>query len=352
MNKMLNVMPHLKETMRIILTLLIFIIVTSFSFGQGRTPEEYGLNHYSIQDDELGKINFFVTQKNIEKEKPLLIFLDGSGNLPLYFILKKSNGTSQIIRSIPSNFYRLADKFHFVVISKPGVPFIDSLEVDSFEEFAPHKYKPSKEYNERLSLEWRVNSASLVIDYLYEKLPIKEKEIIAVGYSEGGQVVPKLALTNEKVTKIVNIVGGGLNQFFDFITASRLKAQKGIITQEQAQNEIDSLYQVFSEIYKNPNTTNKYWQGHTYKRWASFCKDVPLENMIQLDIPILVISCGYDENSLITGIDYVELEFLRKQKKNLTYKVYPDCDHWFNDQKQQSNRLSEMVDFVVNWLTE
>lgn len=60
-----------------------------------------------------------------------------------------------------------------------------------------------------------------MIDYLYKRLPIKNKEVIAIGYSEGGQVVPKLALNNKKVTKIVNIVGGGLNQFYSMILSLR-----------------------------------------------------------------------------------------------------------------------------------
>lgn len=337
--------------MRITLTFLIFVLVTSVSFGQRKTPEEYGLNHYSIQNSKLGTINFYVSQKGIDKEKPLLIFLDGSGHLPLYSVLQKPDGTSQIMGSVHSGFYRLADKFHFVVISKPGVPFIDSLKADSFENFT-EQYTPSKEYTERLSLEWRVNSASLVIDYLNKKLPIKDKEIIAVGYSEGGQVVPKLALTNKKVTRVVSIVGGGLNQFFDFITASRLKAQKGTITQEQAQQEIDSLTSVFKDIYAHPTATDKFWDGHTYKRWASFCLDIPLDNMLQLNIPILIIAGAYDENSPITGIDYIQLEFTRKQKQNLTYKVYPNCDHWFNDQELKDNRFSDMINYVSNWLTE
>jgi dienelactone hydrolase len=337
--------------MRKTVSFLIFAIITAVSFGQGTTPEAYGLKPYAIQNDTLGTINFYVSQKNIDKEKPLLVFLDGSGFFPLYTVLQKPDGSSQVIGTVHSGFYRLAEQFHFVVISKPGILFSDSLQAESFDAFAQH-YKPSKEYNELLSLEWRVHSASLVIDYLNEKLPIKNKQIVTVGYSEGGQVVPKLALTNKKITKIVNIVGGGLNQFYDFITAARLKAQKGIITQVQAQQDIDSLTTVFKDIYAHPTATDKFWYGHTYKRWASFCSDVPLHNMLQLNIPILMIAAGHDENSPITGMDYVPLEFARNQKQNLTYKVYPDSDHWFNDQELNENRFTEMITFVTNWLIE
>jgi len=104
------------------------------------------------------------------------------------------------------------------------------------------------------------------------------------------------------------------------------------------------------EIYDNPDATDKFWLGHTYKRWNSFSKDIPLENMMKLDIPILIIAGGKDENSPILGLDYVKLEFTRKGKRNLTYKVYPNCDHWFNDQKMKVNKMDEMIEYVIKWI--
>lgn len=337
--------------MKQIAIIFLTLFTINFALGQPKLPADYGLKHFSIKDTLLGNINFYVTKKGIETKKPLLILLDGSGNFPLKSYIKKDDGTSQIFGSIPFKFDKLSAKYHVVQISKPATPFLDSLNVNSFEEFA-EEYKPSKDYNEKLSLDWRVNSASNVIDFLINELQVDENDIIAIGYSEGGQVVPKLALKNKKVTKIVSIVGGGLNQFYDFVTAERLKAQKGIISADSAQVRINILQKKFKEIYENPKTTDKFWMGHTYQRWASFCNDVPLENMLKLDIPILLVSSGFDENSPITGIDYAEIEFLRQGKENLTYKVYPNCDHWFNDQKTETNRLSEMMDFVINWASE
>jgi len=324
-------------------------ILTANLFAQPKTPDEYGLKQFCLKDKSLGEINFYITKNGIEKNKPLLILLDGSGHLPIYLLLKKNDGKSKIMGTIPFRYNKLSKNYHVVLISKPGTPFLDSIQVNTYEHYSDN-YKPSKEYTEKLSLEWRVNSTSKIIDYLLRKIKIKENEIIAIGYSEGGQVVPKLALENPKVTKIVNIVGGGLNQFYDFITAERLKAQKGIITADQAQSKIDSLNLKFKEIYNNPNETNKFWLGHTYKRWASFCKDIPLENMRKLDIPILVIANGNDENSPISGLDYIKLDFIRENKTNLTYKVYPNCDHWFIDKKTKNRKMGEMMEYVINWI--
>lgn len=337
--------------MKQFLLITIFGLLTISLFAQPITPYGFGLKKYKIEDNQLGEINFYVTNNGVGETKPLLILLDGSGHLPIYLLLKNDDGSSQIVGTIPFRYNELSEKYHVVLISKPGTPFLDSVNVNRDEQYSK-KYRPSKAYIERLSLEWRVNSASKIIDYLSEKIKIKDNEIIAVGYSEGGQVVPKLALENKKVTKIVNIVGGGLNQFYDFITAERLKAQKEIITAEQAQIEIDSLFLKFKEIYDNPNATDKFWLGHTYKRWASFCRDIPMENMLKLDIPILLIASGNDENSPIVGIDYVNLDFFRNNKTNLTYKVYPNCDHSFNNQKLKTNKMDEMMEYLLNWIEE
>ena len=335
--------------MKHIIIIFFCLLLVNITFGQLKTPNEYGLKHYSLNDTLLGNINFYVTYDGIEIQKPLLILLDGSGHLPLYSFIKKDDGTSEIIGSVPFRYNKLSKDYHLVLISKPGTPFLDSLNVNTHESFV-EQYQPSKEYNKKLSLDWRVNSTSKVIDFLISELKVDKNNIIAIGYSEGGQVVPKLALKNNNITKIVNIVGGGLNQFYDFVSAERLKARKGIISADSAQNKIDSLNLKFKEIYKNPDATDKFWLGHTYKRWASFCKNIPLEDMLKLDIPILLVSGGYDENSPITGIDYVELEFLRQGKENLTYKVYPNCDHWFNDKVLETNRLIDMLNYVIEWI--
>ncbi|WP_187696572.1 alpha/beta hydrolase family protein [Xanthovirga aplysinae] len=331
------------------IALFITGILTGNLWAQLKTPKEFGFQAFSLEDSMLGTINFYVSKNKIEESKPLLVLLDGSGHLPIYSKVKKSDGTSFIFSSNPFRYKAISEKYHVVLISKPGVPFLDSLKAESQQEFK-RNYPPSKAYTKHLSLDWRVNTTSKIIDYLTQELVVKDNEVIAIGYSEGGHVVPKLALINKKVKKIVNIVGGGLNQFNDFITENRLKGQKGLISAVEAQQNVDSLYAVFDDIYKNPLSTDNFWLGHTYKRWASFCKDIPLENMLSLDIPILLISGGQDQNTPIAGLDYVKLEFLRNNKTNLTYKVYPNCDHWFNDQKMNSNRLLEMIDFVFDWI--
>ena len=176
-----------------------------------------------------------------------------------------------------------------------------------------------------------------------------------MGYSEGSQVAPAVAVLNKKVTHIICIVGNALNQLYDFMISTRLDADRGKITAEDGQRIIDSLYNDYAKIYAQPNATNQKWYGATYLKWSSFSKTTPLENILQLNIPILYVAGGKDNNQTIIDMDYARLEFLRKGKTNLTYKVYPNSNHYFQEtaikdgQPVNVDRSDEVHDFALNW---
>jgi pimeloyl-ACP methyl ester carboxylesterase len=77
--------------------------------------------------------------------------------------------------------------------------------------------------------------------------------------------------------------------------------------------------------------------------------------MLKLDIPILYLAGGSDHNQTVLDMDYAKLEFLRKGKKNLTYKVYPYSDHFFQEQQEvagqikNSDRIDEVHQFALEW---
>jgi len=121
--------------MKNILITLIFTFLIVNLFAQPKSPEDYGLKSFFVKDHVLGQINFYVTKNGIDKNKPLLILLDGSGHLPLYSLLKKDDGSSNIFGSIPIRYNKLSDKYHVVLISKPGTPFLDSLKVNNYIQF-------------------------------------------------------------------------------------------------------------------------------------------------------------------------------------------------------------------------
>ena len=305
----------------------------------------------SIDDSILGEVNYHVYKNRINEKKPLIIYLQGSTNFPLYYVKPNGRYSSGITLDVGS----MSNDYHVVLISKPNTPFIDSLEI------APSgriQYPWREGYSEKYSLDWRANSADRVIKDALKKLKVDTSTIIVWGHSEGSQVAPAVALKNKNITHVISMMGNSLNHLYDFILNERVSAIKDEKSNEEAQRNIDSLYKEFEKIYEDPKSTTKEWFGESYYKWSSFTLNSPIDNMLKLDIPILYVAGGEDHHSIL-NMDYAKLEFLRKGKNNLTYKVYPNCDHFFMETKTDESgnkvwidHLNEVNGFALKWVKE
>lgn len=323
---------------------LIGIFCTLLVNGQGVKFE-----HFKLQDRKLGIFEIHVTANPKNEKKPLLIYIDGSGNYPLFYQTKSGSTSTTIALDIK----KYANAYTIVFISKPGIPFKDKI---SYTESGRSFYPENDTYREMYSLDWRAGAASAAIDFLWKKTPVERKRIVVMGYSEGAQVAPKVAVMNKKVTHVVCFVGNSQNQLYDFLIEARLKVERNELKADEGQYIVDSLYRAYEKIYASPNSTNKKWYDETYLKWSSFTKVSPLENMLKLSIPILYVAGGRDNNQNIINMDYAKLEFLRQGKKNLDYKVYPNCNHYFQEKRMvdgkevKVDRSDEVNQFAFDWL--
>lgn len=324
---------------------LFFLVNCSYSQDK-ISLENLGFEHHTITIKG-DTINYYLTKSRNEK-LPLLVYLDGSGAFPLFQQMKQGIGSTVVI-----DFQNLKKQYRILLISKPNIPFIDSV---SFGKNGFPIYKAPKKYHQKLSLFWRINSADTIINHLAKNNLIDKSKVVVLGFSEGAQVGPYLAKQNKLVSHLMLFGGNGLNQFFDPIITARINAQKGLITETEAQEQIDSLFNDYKNIYKNPNSTDKMWWGHTYLRWASFTSSAPYIALKDLDIPIYIANGSLDENSVLSA-DYIALEFIRLQKNNLTYKTYPGLDHQFNKLIYENNQvinaesyLDTVLENAFKWL--
>jgi pimeloyl-ACP methyl ester carboxylesterase len=342
-------------------TLFLFLCALSFqNFAQPVYPVDWGLKQFIIKDKKLGDISFHVDTTKLKQKAPLLIYTNGSGGYPLVIYHQKQNGGGQMLNTFDVNIIPTTkNDYHLILLDKPGVQFCDTITSNDNDTGSLLENYPVPEYySKNLSLTWRVEAIKAVITYMIKNGYYDGKKLVVWGFSEGGQVVPRLAAEDKRVTHVVSEVGAGLNQFYDFIMVTRIKIAKGQLTHEEGQKEIDEMFKTIQDIYADPTSTTKFFSGHTYKRWASFCLDAPIESLIKLDIPIYMLVGSADVNSPIYGLDYVPLEFLRRGKKNLTYEVCVGCDHFQNviqpsspDEKGKS-RGDEFMTRILEWLSK
>ncbi|QHV95692.1 alpha/beta hydrolase family protein [Spirosoma endbachense] len=345
--------------MRNLLLVVTLLLLNNTLLAQSVTPDGYGLKEFSIHDQKLGLIRFYVDTVNIRRKAPLLIEVNGSGGLPLCLYIQGNRFVTTPITFNEELFSKTKDRYHYIILGKPGTSFCDTLNLDlsvSAYQKNPSQvlfaFKPSDEYTKRLSLNWRVQATQTVISYLLKHGFWDQSKIVALGYSEGGQVVPSLAVEDKRVTHIAPIVGSGLNQLYDGIMNWRIKAAKGELTPQQAQDSVEASFRGIAEIYKNPTATDKEIGGHSYLRWASFGTVVPFEQLRKLSIPIYMIAASQDGSSPIYGLDYVRLEFLRLGKTNLVYDTCVGCNHYLVSPESSKTVGPSYIDKILAWVQQ
>ena len=80
---------------------------------------------FSLDVKNLGTINYHIYRNKINSKKPLIVYLEGSGNFPLYWL----NPNGRYSTSTTINFKELSNDFHIILISKPNTPFADSIRI-------------------------------------------------------------------------------------------------------------------------------------------------------------------------------------------------------------------------------
>ena len=337
--------------------LLIFVfMLVNVVFSQGVNPSDWGLKAFDIADKQLGDIHYYVSEKGIDQNKPIYFIISGTRGLPIMLVVQGGEKSVQLGVIPPDMITFFANDYHVAMISKVGTPFCDTMKVEQINPYQNlEDYQPSREYVENCGMEWEIAASKAVIADMLEKLPVNDKVIVA-GFSEGGETAIRLAAECDKVTHLVSVVSSGLNQFYSTIINYRIDAATGKYTHEQAQAKIDSLFMTYEEIYRNPESTDKWYWGHPYKRWASFNNYIPLDDLVKLDIPILFLNGTRDRNTPILQADYVKLEFIRLGKNNLTYQAIPDMEHSLykiivkDGQEQGVSYRNEAFNIIKEWV--
>lgn len=312
-----------------------------WSFSQNISDYER-FKHYSIFKKN-DTINYYVySQREIHDTTGILLFIHGSGAFPMFNVTKDSKTTS-VVSTIPFDLEKLPKEYAFIIVAKKCVPFVSINK----------KYYPSKCFYENESLNYRVWQYDNVINELRKKIK-HPKKTIAIGHSEGSDVVAKLGTINKKLTHIGFWSGSGNSQYNDFALMIRKQVSEKKISEKTATMKLDSLYEKLNDIEAHPNEINTFWMDNTYKRWHEFSEPA-VENLLKISIPIFVAIGTQDQAVPIESSLIIKSEFIRKHKKNLTYRIYQDYDHGFEtvpshpDEEPQDMWMNVFSEFM-HWV--
>jgi esterase/lipase len=341
--------------MKLILSVIIFLVFACQSFGQKKYFENK-FEHYSIVKDN-DTINFHTySNGDVRPKKGILIYIQGSGSDPFYKLIKhidtvKTSKTEEptikkyleVHKTLPFNLEEFPKDYLLVAISKKNIPF----------EILGNDFEAPKSFFENDNLDYRVWQANEVVNYFSDNILNKQAKIIVLGHSEGTEVVAKLGTINNTISNIGYFSGGGNAQYYDFILDIRKQVQRGDMTEEESILETEKFFNEIKDIYKHPNSLTKKWLGHSYRKWSSSVEP-SIDNLLKINIPIYVAHGAKDKAVPIESAYLIPIEFIRNEKTNLTFKVYPKLDHSFSIIPQSENeeyieKWDEVVQDFLNW---
>lgn len=340
------------------LTTAFILCLVSLGFAQKRDAifnEEQILNKYSFVLEK-AKDQYFIISKTKEK-KPVLVFIRGSDFVPLFV-----NGESIIF---PFNIKEYQKDFNIVVLPKPGIPiFSDSTQNKFINETYTQGYylndsaQVPEQFIKSNNLQYYIKSYNEVIGHLRKQPYVERDKIYLIGHSQGANVALSIALKNKKVSKIA-LLGTHIGDRFTEATRKIRNLERLMqVSRQDAQNQIDSLYKSYIDLYENRENNEKLFDNNTYFSYASFTFPNISTKLMKLKTRALLV---YGTNSL-QDIDCDELryELIKKQKVNIIIKPYVGLDHNFFEVKEDTatgNRVKlynwdKVFRETVNWLKQ
>lgn len=201
---------------------------------------------------------------------------------------------------------RIASKFNYLVINKPGVgpTGIDPI---AFE----------KSFRRRTRIRDYLTAMKTVI-------PAHDR-IFLVGYSEGAYLAPQVARGDTRVRSIAMIGGGTRGWLKEELSNAEGKARAEIRRQVNA-------------ILRRPRSTEK-WNGFSFATWNSYRADDTLRALRSLNVPTVAI-LGARDKTIDFKATLADLNHLAKRKP-LQIGVLPRCGHSFSGHWDEVGRSLE-----------
>jgi dienelactone hydrolase len=283
------------------------------------------------------KITFYISD-GPKTPLPLAVYVHGSGPQPNFV---ESGG-----RIHGDNGHNtVADVFHgrarLVIVEKPGAEYMRWSPGSG-----PPPVKVLDFWREHTLERWS-EAVSAAIQAARTLPFIDTKLTLVIGHSEGGLVACKLAADLPFVTHVATLAGGGINQLFDLILLTRAGEIYRYISQD-AEERVGQLLADFSDIATDPESPTKVFLGHPYRRWTSFLRSSPLQELSKTKARIYIAQGSEDHAVTPASAEVLRAGLLAIGKK-VAFDYVIGGDHNFNTPDSPGAGWSAVMQRVSDW---
>ncbi len=201
--------------------------------------------------DALGRtVTFYLSKSDESKPLPLVLCVQGSGSQSAFLEIDTHKG-KRITSGGPEAavLAQFRDRVRVLVVEKPGVEFLVQPAMPGSAEQASDEFK-----SEHTLDRWTI-ALNAALEAAKSLPGVSTSPILALGHSEGGQVVCHLAALNPAVTHVASLAGGGPTQLFDLIELARSGSLGD--TSGTPQSRAANIIKGWSRVLQDPDSPTK-----------------------------------------------------------------------------------------------
>ena len=284
------------------------------AFAQDKTAKDFGFRqlNFPYQNDT---VQVLIQSKNGEENRPKPLFFFCQGSLPIPLIIYNDK---DVYGTFPFTADSLTEKYHLVIVSKPGVPLImDAADLQPDLTCRESNGDFPKKYTEKNFLSYYVPRNLAVIRYLQKQPWVNPNRLVVAGHSEGSAIAVKMAAADKRITDLIYSGGNPMGRIVSILQQSRARE-----TDQSPQAENDLKY--YALVVAEKEDLSSLQGGDSHKTLYEFSEPV-FPYLEKLRIPVLITYGTLDWNR--PYVDYLRADFIRKNKTNTQFKAYIGTEH-------------------------
>jgi dienelactone hydrolase len=218
-----------------------------------------------------------------------------------------------------------------MMVEKPGVKYLDP-ELERLE-------KCPADFLRDYTLDSWAETIAGAIEAARTLPGIDSSRVLVMGHSEGGIVAVRVSNVAHGVTNAASLSGGGptyLAHIADYIRLHGGDPEKDV-------------YDCWKRVRSEPNATDKFCWGGTYRQWTSFMRTSIIHEALQSKAKLYFAHGSADKQNTVAGFDVLRAE-LAAHGRAAIFERIEGADHALDLPGQEPPEgLQQAFTRVIEW---
>jgi predicted esterase len=264
--------------------------------------------------DSLGRTVTYYISHPKEAKAPILLMIQGSGCDRIIDMQKRR---STLYNFVP---YAKEGRFTVVAVEKPFSGVVpDNVPGGTALSCSP-------EFNADFTAERWLSALRAALNDARKSPQVDNRTTLVFGFSEGAVMADMLAGRDESITDVIAMGGSGTTQLFDLVALAYRRCFDVSVCLAEIDGNVD-------KINANPESSTEFAWGHPYKRWTSFFRVDPGDELLRSKARIYIAFGTADESVPALSEEHA-IARLRLAGKPVTVRRVPNAGHTLSESSQ------------------